>query len=435
MRAFGNQHFNTTIYSEIMYTWPGTPFNGDRYKFEEYLEVLTQQLRANNCLKIAKNEEEPQQQQQQGGNSTNASLSSNSTSTRSTINAVISSTTTVPPTTADLQNTHLKIAEHERKSELGLAIICMSVIPIMSSKINKLTNVTCPIAYNYLKSTYGSKLTVAEMTYIDQLIEKKMENETAENYIENFKSLHKRSGMVGSPEDNTRMLARLLKNFKRDNLFVDSRKLAYFTDKGFDETVELIIKEDEINRATKGFKEDSNRVSFQDNTEPNIPTILRVNSNYEDNNIEASNPLKQNTMQNSKRNFNNTRENNPSSNKNNNYGNNKRNNYNNDNSNKVYDNSRQNNNNNNYNNNNKSNYDNNRNNNDKRNREKSPSRQNFQNHTRSKSAEKHQSSDNNNKRQKFTHDETIQNRANIKCRNLAKGFCNYGDNCNFSHSK
>ena len=342
MRAFGNQHFNTTIYSEIMYTWPGTPFNGDRYKSDNYLEALTQQLRANNCLKIAKNEEEPQQQQQQGGNSTNASLSSNSTSTRSTINAVISSTTTVPPTTADLQNTHLKIAEHERKSELGLAIICMSVIPIISSKINKLTNVTCPIAYNYLKSTYGSKLTVAEMTYIDQLIEKKMENETAENYIENFKSLHKRSGMVGSPEDNTRMLARLLKNFKRDNLFVDSRKLAYFTDKGFDETVELIIKEDEINRATKGFKEDSNRVSFQDNTEPNIPTILRVNSNYEDNDVEASNPLKQNTMQNSKRNFSNnyTRENNPSSNKNNNYGNNKRNNYNNDNSNRGYDNSR-----------------------------------------------------------------------------------------------
>ena len=62
-----------------MYTWPGTPFNGDRYKFESYIEVLTQQLRANNCLKIAKNEEEPQQQQQQeqqGGNFSNASLSS-----------------------------------------------------------------------------------------------------------------------------------------------------------------------------------------------------------------------------------------------------------------------------------------------------------------------------------------------------------------------
>ena len=58
-----------------MYTWPGTLFNGDRYKFENYLEVLTQQLRANNCLKIAKNEEETQQQQQQqqhGGNSPNA---------------------------------------------------------------------------------------------------------------------------------------------------------------------------------------------------------------------------------------------------------------------------------------------------------------------------------------------------------------------------
>ena len=87
-----------------MYTWPGTLFNGDRYKFENYLEVLTQQLRANNCLKIAKNEEEPQQQQQQqqhGGNSPNASLSSNSTSTRSTINAVISSKATIIPTRTD----------------------------------------------------------------------------------------------------------------------------------------------------------------------------------------------------------------------------------------------------------------------------------------------------------------------------------------------
>ena len=117
-----------------MYTWPGTPFNGDRYKFENYLEVLNQQLHANNCLNIAKNEEEPQQeqqhggieeepqqQQQHGGNSSNASLRSNSTSTRS-------GTTTITPTTADLQDTQLKIAEHERKSELGLAIICMSVI-------------------------------------------------------------------------------------------------------------------------------------------------------------------------------------------------------------------------------------------------------------------------------------------------------------------
>ena len=274
------------------------------------------------------------------------------------------------------------------------------------------------------------------MTYIDIIIEKKIENETAETYIENFKSLHLRSGILGSPEDKTRMLFRLLKFFERDHLLSDSTKLACFTDKDFDETEELIIKEDEKNRSAKGIKEDSNKVNFQDNTEPNITTMLRVNSNYEDNNIEASNPLKQNTMQYSKRNFSNnyTRENSPYSNKNNNYGNNKRNNYNNDNSNRGYDNYGQNNNNYN-NNNNNSNYDNNKNNNDKRNREKSPNRQNFQNDTRSKSAEKHQSSDNNNKRQKLTHDESIQNRANIKCRNLAKGFCKYGDICNFSHSK
>ena len=79
-------------------------------------------------------------------------------------------------------------------------------------------------------------------------------------------------------------------------------------------TVELIIKEDEKNRATKSIKEDSNKVNFQDNIEPNIATILRINNNYENNNIGTSNPLlKQNKMHNSKRNFSNNyiRENSP----------------------------------------------------------------------------------------------------------------------------
>ena len=133
----------------------------------------------------------------------------------------------------------------------------MSVIPIISSKINKIPNITCHLA------TYGRKLTVAEMTYIEKMIEKKMEHETAETYIENFKSLYFRSGILGSPDDKTRVLFRLLKNFERDNLFSDSIKLAYFTDKNFDQTVELIIKEDEKNRATKRIKEDSNKVNFK----------------------------------------------------------------------------------------------------------------------------------------------------------------------------
>ena len=307
-----------------MYTWPGTPFNGDRYKFDSYLEVLTQQLRANNCLKIARDEEEIQQQQG-STSSSNASLSASSTTTtRSTTNTVISSTTTVPPTT-ESYNAQLKIAEHERKSELGLAIICMSVIPIISNKINNLPHLTCHLAYSFLKTTYGSKLTVAEMTYIDKLIEKKMENETAETYIENFKSLHLRSGIVGTVDDKTRMLFRLIKNFERDGIFSDSIKLAYFTEKDFDQTVELIIKEDERNRATKNIKEDMNKVNFQDSIEPNIPTILRINSNYNNNDNETTNPLRENTLHNSKRNFNNNspRENSPYNNRNNNYDNNK----------------------------------------------------------------------------------------------------------------
>ena len=77
-------------------------------------------------------------------------------------------------------------------------------------------------------------------------------------------------------------------------------------------TVELVIKEDEKNRATKSIKE--NKVNFQDNIEPNIATILRINNNYENNYIGTSNPLlKQNAMHNSKRNFSNNyiRENSP----------------------------------------------------------------------------------------------------------------------------
>ena len=99
---------------------------------------------------------------------------------------------------------------------------------------------------------------------------------------------------------------------------------------------------------------------------------MRINNNYENNNIGTSNPLlKQNTMHNSKRNFSNNyiRENSPYINRNNNYGNNNRN-YNNDNSNRRYDNYNQNINS--YNNNNRNSYDNNKNNNDKRNHEKSP---------------------------------------------------------------
>ena len=45
------------------------------------------------------------------------------------------STATITPTTTDLQNTQLKMAEHERKSELGLAIICMSVLPSVPKKV------------------------------------------------------------------------------------------------------------------------------------------------------------------------------------------------------------------------------------------------------------------------------------------------------------
>ena len=71
-----------------------------------------------------------------------------------------------------------------------------------------------------------------------------MENETAETYIANIKSLHLklRSGIVGTVNDETNMLFRLIKIFEGDGLFTDSIQLAYFTEKDFDQTVEVIIR-------------------------------------------------------------------------------------------------------------------------------------------------------------------------------------------------
>ena len=102
--------------------------------------------------------------------SSNASLSSDSTasSTRSASNTVTASTAITTPAASD-HNTQLKMAGQERKSELGSAIICMSVIPIISKKINDIPHLTCHFTYSFLKTTYGSKLTVAKMTYIDKL--------------------------------------------------------------------------------------------------------------------------------------------------------------------------------------------------------------------------------------------------------------------------
>ena len=67
------------------------------------------------------------------------------------------------------------MAALETKSELGLAIICMSVIPTTPNKSNNIPQLTCPWAYSFLKKNYGSKLTVAEMENIDEWIEKNWE--------------------------------------------------------------------------------------------------------------------------------------------------------------------------------------------------------------------------------------------------------------------
>ena len=58
---------------------------------------------------------------------------------------------------------------------------------------------TCKSAFSILETTYGGNLTVAEMAFIENLLDKKKDNsETAENFIENWIQLSLQAGITQS---------------------------------------------------------------------------------------------------------------------------------------------------------------------------------------------------------------------------------------------
>ena len=228
-----------------MLHWTSKQFDGNRSLFKyPYSEELKQQLRSVNCYRIAEGSEEKPVMPERENNG---------------------------DTTLIIKMTD-KIDEWEKRNQLGFALITMSVNKTVLNKINSAAT-NCREAYKVLQDLYGGALTVAEMAYIENLLDKKKEkDETAESYIENWKSLSLQAGITRNNENDTRQLAKLIKLFERDNLFKSAIEMSYLTDKNFDQTVTLIIKEDEKNRMTNN--DNTPKVNFE--TDNNTTTILKI---------------------------------------------------------------------------------------------------------------------------------------------------------------
>ena len=246
-----------------MIQWPSEKFNGDRSSFREpYLENLKQQLRAAGCYRIASGEEK------------------------------------MPIEMANLTNTNeLKLQdkkyEWERKNMLGFAIITMSVESIILSKINKSKINTCCEAFAFLETTYGGALTVAEMAHIDRLLDKNiLPTESAEVFIERWLQLSVQSGIERNVVNDVRVLARLTKLFESTNKFPNAIKLCYLTNQNLNETIALIIKEDEKDKLLIKLNTDTTKVTFKEKED--IPSIMKIDQPNNNSNNNTYNKNKHN---------------------------------------------------------------------------------------------------------------------------------------------
>ena len=231
-----------------MLRWTHKVFDGNRSTFKyPYLEALKQQLRVINCYRMAIGEE------------------------------------LIPVFPESVcEATLFKIADKrddfERRNQLGYALISMSVTKPVLNKIN-VSPYTCRSAFSILETVYGGNLTVAEMAFIENLLEKKKDNsETAENIIENWIQLSLQAGITRSVQNDTRQQAKLIKLFEKDKLYSNSIQMSYMTDKNFDEMITLIIKEDENLRS-------KDQELIKVNFENKLPsTILKISdtSNHQD---------------------------------------------------------------------------------------------------------------------------------------------------------
>ena len=313
----------------------------------------------------------------------------------------------------------VQISRNSENNQPYRVIISISVTSSILRKINGVTT-GCRKVYQFLNAQYGGTLTVAEVAYLEkELDRRKSTDESAEVFIENWKQLSSQLGITRNTENDTRQLAKLIKLFERDNMYKTSIDMAYLNDKNLDETITLIIKEDQKDILKK--KEISS-VSFNniaDAQHNNITSILRVhdsndykmtnrsNSPYRYNNIDNTNKSNYSYSRNDRSR---SRERSP----NRNY--------------KDYNNERnfpnKNYHNNNTNNNNKNSYSNN-----KRDRERSNSRNRSASNDNSRekkrfkyNAEKTSSNTNSNKK---THTENKSNnfKSDLSCWNFRSGYC------------
>ena len=385
-----------------MMNWIGPQFNGDRTKFKfPYLENLKRQLRATNTFKIANNTEQ-----------------------KPTLD--ISSSSNAVPNTYELRVMD-KIDDWEKRNQLGFAIITSSVTSSILLKINGVTN-ECREAYDFLNNQFGGILTIAEVAYLEKQLEKRKDNdESAEVFIENWKQLSSQLGITRSEGNDTRQLAKLVKLFERDNMYKASIDMAYLTDKNLDETITLIIKEDQKDKLRKEIPS----VNFNTTADPQINnSILRIqNSNdYSMRNRDNSPYRYKNIYNTNKSNYSYNRNDRSRSRERSPYRNYE--NYNNE-RNFSYKNYHNNNTNNN---NNKNNYINN-----KRDRERSNSRNRSASNDNSREKKRFKnnaeitSSNTNSNKKPHTENKSNNFKSDLSCWNFRKGHCKYGDSCKFSH--
>ena len=194
----------------------------------------------------------------------------------------------------------VQISRNSENNQPYRVIISISVTSSILLKINGVTT-DCREAYQFLNAQYGGILTVAEVAYLEKEHERrKNTDESAEVFIENWKQLSSQLGITRSTDNYTRQLAKLIKLFERDNMYKASIDMAYLTNKNLDETITLIINEDQEDKLRKEIPS----VSFNtiaDTQLNNIPSILRVhdsndykmrnrcNSPYRYNNIDNTN--------------------------------------------------------------------------------------------------------------------------------------------------
>ena len=71
--------------------------------------------------------------------------------------------------------------DSERRNQLGFALITMSITKPTLNKLDAVTT-NCREAYLILENTYGGNLTVAEMAFLDNMLDNKKETTEFESH-------------------------------------------------------------------------------------------------------------------------------------------------------------------------------------------------------------------------------------------------------------